>query len=196
MKEKIHPLDVVIPDQFFDHTKRRISTFFGNGVVGHIAFARPVCGNLARILDGCSREIGAPTHTGGTYICIEGPQFSTKGESTIYRQWGVDVIGMTNLPEAKLAREAEICYATMALVSDYDCWHESEEEVTIDAVIANLMKNLEVARRILRGVVRALPIERTCECATALANGIITGKDHIPENVLRDLQPIIGKYVK
>jgi len=196
MKEKIHPLDVVIPDQFFDHTKRRISTFFGNGVVGHIAFARPVCGNLARILDGCSREIGAPTHTGGTYICIEGPQFSTKGESAIYRQWGVDVIGMTNLPEAKLAREAEICYATMALVSDYDCWHESEEEVSIDAVIANLMKNLEVARRILRGVVRALPIDRTCECSTALANGIITGKDHIPEKVLRDLEPIIGKYVK
>jgi 5'-methylthioadenosine phosphorylase len=133
---------------------------------------------------------------GGTYICIEGPQFSTKAESAIYRKWGVDVIGMTNLPEAKLAREAEICYATMALVSDFDCWHETEEIVTIEAVIANLMKNANNARGVLRTVVKGLPLPRNCECATALANGVITAKEHIPQGTLEDLKPIIGKYVK
>jgi 5'-methylthioadenosine phosphorylase len=134
MKEHIAPLDIVIPDQMFDQTKRRISTFFGSGVVGHIGFAHPLCPNLAGLLESSCKQADVKTHRGGTYICIEGPQFSTKAESRIYRQWGVDVIGMTNLPEAKLAREAEICYATMALVTDYDCWHETEEIVTIESV--------------------------------------------------------------
>lgn len=196
MKEELKPLDIVIPDQFYDNTKRRVSTFFGNGIVGHVGFANPICSALAPILERCSRESGVTTHRGGTYICMEGPQFSTKAESRIYRQWGVDIIGMTNLPEAKLAREAEICYATLALVTDYDCWHESEEIVTIEAVIANLMKNVEHARHILRNIVKSLPIERKCECATALANGVITDKAHVSEQLLKDLEPIIGKYVK
>lgn len=196
MKEDIRPLDIVIPDQFFDHTKRRISTFFGNGIVGHVGFANPVCSNLAPVLIQCSAEAGVKTHKGGTYICIEGPQFSTKAESRIYRQWGVDVIGMTNMPEAKLAREAEICYATMALVTDFDCWHESEEIVSIEAVIAVLMKNVKNARRIIRDVIGKLPIPRNCECATAIATGIITDKKYIPEKTLKDLDIIIGKYVK
>jgi 5'-methylthioadenosine phosphorylase len=196
MKEHIKPLDVVIPDQFYDHTRRRIGTFFGSGVVGHVGFAHPVCPNLASLLEGCCRQVGITTHRNGTYICIEGPQFSTKAESAIYRQWGVDVIGMTNLPEAKLAREAEICYSTMALVSDYDCWHETEEIVTIDAVIANLMKNLTKAREILRCAVQGFPISRDCECPTALANGVITQKEYIPEQTYEDLKLLIGKYVK
>lgn len=196
MKEHIKPLDFVIPDQFYDHTKRRISTFFGNGVVGHIGFANPICPSLAGILETSCREAGVTTHKGGTYICMEGPQFSSKAESQIYRKWGVDIIGMTNMPEAKLAREAEICYSTMALVTDYDCWHESEEIVTIDAVIAVLMKNVDNARGILRKIMTRLPISRTCECATALANGIITAREHIPPKTLDDLQLIIGKYVK
>lgn len=196
MKVELKPLDIVIPDQFYDNTKRRISTFFGNGIVGHVGFANPVCANLAPILEKSSRQSGVTTHRGGTYICIEGPQFSTKAESRIYRQWGVDVIGMTNMPEAKLAREAEICYATMALVTDYDCWHETEEIVTIEAVIANLMKNVSNARHILRNIVKQLPVERNCECATALANGVITDRSHVPAQALKDLEPIIGKYVK
>ena len=196
MKEEIRPLDIVIPDQFFDQTKRRVSTFFGNGIVGHVGFANPVCANLAPVLERCSRESGIKTHKGGTYICIEGPQFSTKAESRIYRQWGVDVIGMTNIPEAKLAREAEICYATMALVTDYDCWHETEEIVNIESVIAYLMKNVNHARQILKKIVSSLPISRDCECATALANGVITGKEHIPEGILEDLDILIGKHLK
>jgi len=196
MREHIKPLDIVIPDQFYDHTKRRISTFFGNGIVGHIGFAHPVCFHLASVLDRCSRQAGVTTHKGGTYICIEGPQFSSKAESAIYRQWGVDVIGMTNLPEAKLARESEICYATMALVSDYDCWHETEEIVTIEAVIANLMKNQKNARQILRSVVQQMPLPRDCECATALANGVITQREYIPDGTYNDLKLLIGKYVK
>lgn len=196
MKENIRPLDFVIPDQFFDQTRKRISTFFGNGVVGHVGFANPVCSHLAPLLVNCCRETGVTTHQGGTYICIDGPQFSTKAESRIYRQWGVDVIGMTNLPEAKLAREAEICYATMACVTDFDCWHESEEIVTIEAVIATLMKNVKHAREVLRNAVRQLPLPRDCECASALANGIITSKEHIPAGTLRDLDLIIGKYAK
>jgi 5'-methylthioadenosine phosphorylase len=196
MKEHIQPLDIVVPDQFYDHTKRRISTFFGSGVVGHIGFANPICPNLAGWLERCCKQSNITTHKNGTYICMEGPQFSTKAESQIYRKWGVDIIGMTNLPEAKLAREAEICYATMALVTDYDCWHETEEIVTIDAVIANLMKNVKNAREILRTIVKGLPISRDCECATALANGVITQKEYIPEKTLNDLKLIIGKYLK
>ncbi len=193
MKEHIAPLDIVIPDQFFDQTKRRISTFFGSGVVGHIGFAHPLCPNLAGLLERSCRQSGITTHMGGTYICIEGPQFSTKAESRIYRQWGVDVIGMTNLPEAKLAREAEICYATMALVTDYDCWHETEEIVTIESVIAYLMKNVKNARDILRNAVQGLPLPRNCECATALATGVITQREFIPDKTYEDLEIIDWK---
>ena len=196
MKEHIKPLDFVVPDQFYDNTKHRIGTFFGNGIVGHVGFANPVCPHLASLIEKSCRANGVTTHTGGTYICIEGPQFSTKGESRIYRQWGVDIIGMTNMPEAKLAREAEICYATMALVTDFDCWHESEEVVTIDAVIATLMKNVNNARTILRTIVQGFPISRECECSTALASGVITEKVHVSEKTLKDLDLIVGKYVK
>jgi 5'-methylthioadenosine phosphorylase len=196
MKEHIAPLHIVIPDQFFDQTKRRISTFFGQGVVGHVAFANPVCPNLAGLLERSCRKSGITTHMGGTYICIEGPQFSTKSESRIYRQWGVDVIGMTNIPEAKLAREAEICYASMALVTDYDCWHETEEIVTIESVIAYLMKNVNNARTILRSAVQGLPLPRNCECATAIATGVITQREFIPDKTYEDLKLLIGKYVK
>lgn len=196
MKEELRPGDIVIPDQFFDNTKRRVGTFFGNGIVGHVGFANPVCANLAPILESASREREVRTHNGGTYICIEGPLFSTKAESRIYRQWGVDIIGMTNMPEAKLAREAEICYATMALVTDYDCWHESEEIVTIEAIIACLMKNVENARHILRAAVQKLPYLRDCECASALANGVITHREAVPEGTLDDLRLLIGRYIK
>ncbi len=196
MKEHIKPLDFVIPDQFYDNTKRRISTFFGDGIVGHVGMANPVCPELADLFEKSCREDGVTTHKNGTYICIEGPQFSTKGESKIYRQWGVDIIGMTNMPEAKLAREAEICYATMALVTDFDCWHESEEIVTIEAVIAVLMKNVNNARGILRKIVQGLPLQRKCECGTALANGVITNKEHIPAKTLQNLELIVGKYLK
>ena len=196
MRKHIKPLDIVIPDQFFDNTKRRISTFFGNGAVGHVGFAHPVCPNLAVVLERSSRETGVTTHKNGTYICIEGPQFSTKAESNIFRGWGVDIIGMTNLPEAKLAREAEICYSTLALVTDYDCWHETADIVTIEEVISNLMKNLKNAKQILRKAVHALPIDRNCECAKALANGVITQREFIPEKTFQDLELLIGKYVK
>jgi 5'-methylthioadenosine phosphorylase len=196
MKEHIKPLDFVIPDQFYDNTKRRISTFFGDGIVGHVGMANPVCSELAYLFEKSCREGGVTTHKGGTYICIEGPQFSTKGESKIYRQWGVDIIGMTNMPEAKLAREAEICYATMALVTDFDCWHETEEIVTIEAVIATLMENVNNARGILRKIVQGLPLQRKCECATALGNGVITHKEHIPAKTLKNLELIVGKYLK
>jgi 5'-methylthioadenosine phosphorylase len=196
MKEHIAPLDIVIPDQMFDQTKRRVSTFFGSGVVGHIGFAHPLCPTLAGLLEQSCKQTDVKTHMGGTYICIEGPQFSTKAESRIYRQWGVDVIGMTNLPEAKLAREAEICYATMALVTDYDCWHETEEIVTIESVIAYLMKNVSNARNILRTAVKGLPLPRNCECGTALATGVITKREFIPEKTYKDLELLIGKYVK
>ncbi len=152
MKEEIRPLDLVIPDQFYDHTKRRVSTFFGDGIVGHVGMAEPVCPALGDLLESGSREAGARVHRGGTYICIEGPQFSTKGESQIYRRWGVSVIGMTNMPEAKLAREAELCYATLALATDYDVWHESHAAVTVEAVVANLLKNVATAKVVLKRV--------------------------------------------
>jgi 5'-methylthioadenosine phosphorylase len=196
MKEHIKPLDFVIPDQFYDNTKRRIGTFFGDGIVGHVGMANPVCPELADLFEKSCKAGGVTTHKNGTYICIEGPQFSTKGESKVYRQWGVDIIGMTNMPEAKLAREAEICYATMALVTDFDCWHETEEIVSIEAVIATLMKNVNNARGILRTIVHGLPLQRKCECATALANGVITHKEHIPPTALKNLELIVGKYLK
>ncbi len=196
MKETIVPGHIVIPDQFFDRTQgKRASTFFGDGVVGHVQFADPLCGHLAGILARGAAAVGATVHQGGTYICIEGPNFSTRAESRIFRSWGVDVIGMTNLPEARLAREAEICYATIALATDYDCWHEEHEDVSVEAVIAILQQNVSTARSIIKEVARAAAAERPCNCSDALKYAIMTPKDLIPETTRERLSLIMGKYL-
>ena len=194
MKEEIRPLDLVVPDQFFDWTKRRVGSFFGDGIVAHVAMAGPVCAHLAGLLEKAARATGATVHRGGTYICIEGPQFSTKAESRIYRSWGVDVIGMTNMPEAKLAREAELCYATLALVTDYDVWHESHDAVTVEAVIANLLKNVAIAKEVLRGLIPTIAGPRTCECPTLLRSAVITSAAAFPLATRRRLDLLLGKY--
>ena len=196
MQNEIAPGHIVIPDQFFDQTKgRRPSTFFGEGVAGHVQFADPVCSDLAALLAAAGREVGATVHQGGTYICIEGPNFSTRAESRIYRSWGVDVIGMTNIPEARLAREAEICYATVALATDYDCWHDSHEDVSVEAVLAIIRQNVATARSIIRRAVQELGEPPRCACTTALQYAIMTEPDLIPEQTRRDLAPILGKYL-
>jgi 5'-methylthioadenosine phosphorylase len=196
LQERYEPLHLVIPDQFFDRTKGRVSTFFGRGIAAHVGFAHPFCPHLSAIAFDAARSARATVHEGGTYVCMEGPQFSTLAESKLYRSWGMDIIGMTNLQEAKLAREAEICYSTIALVTDYDCWHEGHDEVTVEMVIANLAQNARTAQRVIAEAVGRLPFERTCECARALATAIITRPDAIPEQVKKDLAPIIGRYVK
>ena len=197
MREDLPPLHIVIPDQFFDRTKGRASTFFGGGIVAHVSFADPTCPVLGDRLFAAGRAVGARVHRGGTYICIEGPQFSTRAESRIYRNWGVDVIGMTNLQEAKLCREAEICYATMALVTDYDVWHQTEEDVSVEAVVAILKQNAETAKAIIRATVSSFPTKREgCHCPTALRDAIITAPTAIPPDVRERLRPIIGKYLK
>ena len=195
MREDVRPLDILIPDQFFDRTHGRIGTFFGGGLAAHVSMADPTCPALGEVLHRAGTQTGARVHRGGTYLCIEGPQFSTRAESRIYRGWGVDVIGMTNLQEAKLAREAEICYATMALVTDYDVWHETEADVSVDSVVAVLRQNVRTARAILREAVRMIPAARACGCGHALRDAIITAKDRIPAEVKRDLAPIVGKYL-
>jgi 5'-methylthioadenosine phosphorylase len=194
MKEEIRPLDLVVPDQFFDWTRRRVSSFFGEGIVAHVGMAEPVCGQLAGLVEKAARATGATVHRGGTYICIEGPQFSTKAESRIYRGWGVDVIGMTNMPEAKLAREAELCYATLALATDYDVWHASHDAVTVEAVIANLLKNVATAKEVLRGLIPTIDGPRTCECPTLLQSAVITSPAAFPLATRRRLDLLIGKY--
>ncbi len=194
MKEEIHPLDIVIPDQFFDHTKRRVSSFFGDGIVGHVGMADPVCGDLAGLLETAARESGARVHRGGTYICIEGPQFSTRGESNIYRQWGVSVIGMTNMPEAKLAREAELCYATLALATDYDVWHDEHDAVSVEAVVANLMKNVATARVVLGRVLPRLQGACTRGCPSALASAVITNSAAFPSGTRKRLGLLLDRY--
>lgn len=196
LKENIHPLDVVVPDQFFDRTRQRVSTFFGEGLVAHIAFADPVCPNLSELIYQTAVEQGATVHKGGTYLCMEGPAFSTRAESNVYRQWGLDIIGMTNLQEAKLAREAEICYATMAMVTDYDCWHEEEEDVTVEAIIQNLMKNAALAKKVIQALVPKIKGERNCLCANALQYALITDRSIIPEVTKQKLDLIVGKYLK
>jgi 5'-methylthioadenosine phosphorylase len=196
MKEKIHPGNIVLPDQFYDHTKRRVSTFFGDGVVAHVAFADPVCSELKGVLGKAGRENQAVVHEGGTYFCIDGPQFSTRGESLIYRQWNVDVIGMTNMPEAKLAREAEICYATIALATDYDCWYEGMEAVTVEAVIEILKKNVVLAQRMIRSALPRIPRSRTCPCATALQNAVITPYSRIPSKTRGKLKLLLDSYLR
>jgi 5'-methylthioadenosine phosphorylase len=196
MKEGIRPGDIVIPEQFYDHTKHRRSTFFGNGVVAHVGMADPVCGALSEVLIRSGGKVGATVHRGGTYICMEGPQFSTRAESMTYRQWNVDVIGMTNATEAKLAREAEICYSTIALATDYDCWHHAEESVTVEAVLEVMRHNIETSRAMIKQTVQLLPEGRTCGCGEALRNTIMTPAKLIPAKTKKDLAPIIGKYLK
>jgi 5'-methylthioadenosine phosphorylase len=196
LKEEYRPLDIVVPDQFFDRTKGRISTFFGHGIVAHIAFAHPVCGDLSKIAAESAQSVGATVHRGGTYVNMEGPQFSTLSESRLYRSWGMDIIGMTNLQEAKLAREAEICYATLALVTDYDCWHPDHDSVTIDLIIANLTQNAATAQKTIAEAVSRLGGHRTCSCKDALATAIVTRAEHVPAETKKNLEPIIGKYVK
>jgi 5'-methylthioadenosine phosphorylase len=196
LKEGYRPLDIVVPDQFFDRTKGRISTFFGRGLVAHVAFAHPLCGVLSTIAADSAEHVGATVHRGGTYVNMEGPQFSTLAESKLYRAWGLDVIGMTNLQEAKLAREAEICYATLALVTDYDCWHPDHDSVTVDLIIANLLKNASMAQKTIAEAVSRIQPPRTCACKDALATAIITRPENIPAETKKDLAPIIGKYMK
>ena len=195
LQERYRPLDLVVPDQLLDRTRGRVSTFFGGGVAAHVAFAQPFCKALGDVVVEAAGAAGATVHRGGTYVCIEGPQFSTLAESRLYRAWGMDVIGMTNLQEAKLAREAEICYTTLALVTDYDCWHQGHDDVTVEMVVATLQQNAVTAQRVVRGAVAKLPVARGCECATALGSAIITRPELIPASVRRDLAPILGKYV-
>lgn len=197
MKEEIEPLHMVLPDQFIDRTRKRTDTFFGNGIAAHVPFSQPICPRLSATLHTAIQELGFPVHRGGTYLCIEGPQFSTKAESTLYRSWDVDVIGMTNLQEAKLAREAEICYATIALATDYDCWREEEDHLSIEMIIDNLTRNTEKVKKVIR---RSLPhittLQRDCPCGNALNNAIITQEDMIPARLKKDLDIIIGKHLK
>ena len=194
LKEEHRPLDFVIPDQFFDRTKGRISTFFGEGLVAHISFADPICPQLAGVAAAACRTAGVNVKEGGTYLCMEGPAFSTKAESNIYRSWGMDVIGMTNLQEAKLAREAEICYVTIAMVTDYDCWHPAHDAVTVNEIIATLVKNAENACQVVAAAVAAMPAERTCKCGSALSHAIITDRKLVPESTRQKLGPIVDKY--
>jgi len=194
LKEEHRPLDFVLPDQFFDRTRGRVSTFFGDGLVAHISFADPICPQLSDVLHKSARTVGVNTKKGGTYLCMEGPAFSTKAESSVYRSWGMDVIGMTNLQEAKLAREAEICYVTVAMVTDYDCWHPAHDAVTVTDIIANLNQNAENACKVVAAAVAAMPAERTCKCGAALAHAIITDRKLVPGATRKKLDLIIGKY--
>jgi len=196
LKQEYRPLDIVIPDQFIDRTRGRVSTFFGRGLVAHVGFAHPFCRILSDVAVRSGTAAGATMHNGGTYVCMEGPQFSTLAESRLYRSWGADVIGMTNLQEAKLAREAEICYTTLALVTDYDCWHPDHDSVSVDMIVANLTQNGQTAQKIIANAVDQLPFARTCECASALKYALITRPDVIPHETARDLAPIVGKYLQ
>jgi len=196
MKEEIVPGHIVIPDQFFDRTQgKRASTFFGDGVVAHVQFADPVCRDLSAVLADAARKVGATVHQGGTYICIEGPNFSTRAESNVYRSWGVDVIGMTNIPEARLAREAEICYATVALATDYDCWHESHDDVSIEAILAIIRQNVATARSIIKAAVGQLQQPPVCACGEALKYAVITDPARIPPRTAQKLDLLIGRHL-
>jgi len=195
LKEEHKPLEFVIPDQFFDRTRGRASTFFGEGLVAHISFADPVCPQLSGVVqEACERAV-VTVKRGGTYLCMEGPAFSTKAESNVYRSWGMDVIGMTNLQEAKLAREAEICYVTVAMVTDYDCWHEEHDAVTVTDILANLTKNAENACKVVANAVAAMPERRECKCGSALRHALITDPKAIPEATRKKLELLVGKYL-
>ncbi len=195
LRDDIPPLDFLIPDQFFDRTRGRIATFFGGGVVAHVSFDKPTCTHLSAHLAKACDAMGVRAHRSGTYVCMEGPQFSTLAESHTYRQLRFDVIGMTNLTEAKLAREAEICYATIAMVTDYDCWHPQHDAVTLSEILANLNRNTENGQRVIREAVRGLPEDRACKCGSALAHAIVTDRKMIPAAAKQRLAPIIGKYI-
>src|SRR5258707_6215498 len=198
LRAELKPMDIVLPDQFFDRTRQRQSTFFGDGIAAHVGFGDPVCRDLVDALEQAARADlrGIDVHRGGAYICMEGPAFSTKAESELYRAWGMSVIGMTNLQEAKLAREAEICYATVALVTDYDCWHPDHDSVTVEMIIQNLTQNAKTAQSAIAEAVGRISGARTCGCKDALATAIITRPEHVPEQTKRELAPIIGKYIK
>jgi len=196
LREDMRPLDVVLPSQFFDRTKDRPSTFFGGGLVAHISFGDPVCAGIVDVLAHTCKSLGLSYHHGGTYVCMEGPAFSTKAESSTYRAWGMDVIGMTNLQEAKLAREAEICYATMAMVTDYDCWHPEHDAVTVNQIIEYLNRNSEHAQSVIRQAVREMPRERACKCGSALSHALITDRKKIPAATRKRLALLVGKYLK
>jgi 5'-methylthioadenosine phosphorylase len=195
LNEKYPPLDFLIPDQFFDRTRGRISTFFGGGIVAHVGFDKPTCPRLSARMAAACDSIEVKAHRGGTYVCMEGPQFSTLAESQSYRKQGFDVIGMTNLTEAKLAREAELCYATFAMITDFDCWHPHHDSVTLDEIIANMGKNSKNAQKAIREAVRDLGEERACPCGSALAHAILTDRKVIPAAAKRRLAPIVGKYL-
>ncbi len=195
MKEEIKPGHLFIPDQFIDNTKKRVSTFFGDGIVAHVSMADPVCSVLAGCLSKASYDCGAVVHNGGIYICMEGPQFSTRAESELYRNWGVDVIGMTNMPEAKLAREAEICYSTLALTTDYDCWHSDHDDVTVEDVIETLNKNVEMAKKVIKKVISIIPGSRSCVCHDALKYSLITQKESISDEVKKKLNILVERYI-
>jgi len=194
LREDIEPLHLVVPHQLIDRTRGRPSTFFGKGLVAHIAFADPFCPAARSALVASSREAGATAHDGGTYVVVEGPAFSTRAESNLYRTWGADVIGMTALPEAKLAREAEMCYAILACSTDYDCWHEDEADVTADLIVENLRRNVAVSREVLRLFLRRLPVDRDCGCRGALANALVTPFELVPQETLDKLEPLVAKY--
>jgi 5'-methylthioadenosine phosphorylase len=196
LKEEHRPLEFLIPDQFVDRTRHRVDTFFGEGVVAHIAFADPVCPQLSEVVGKACQKAKVVGKSGGTYICMEGPQFSTKAESNLYRSWGMDVIGMTNLQEAKLAREAEICYVTVAMVTDYDCWHPHHDSVTVDQIVSVLLKNAENACNVVREAVAAMPKDRSCKCGSALAHAILTDRKMIPSKTRERLKLILGKYLE
>jgi 5'-methylthioadenosine phosphorylase len=195
LKEMHKPLDFVLPDQFFDRTRGRVSTFFGEGLVAHISFSHPICPQLSDVVFAACHESGVEAVKGGTYLCMEGPAFSTLAESNVYRGWGMDVIGMTNLQEAKLAREAEICYVTVAMVTDYDCWHPDHDAVTVNDIIANLTKNAENAAKVVLASVAAMPAARECKCGSALSHAILTDRTKIPEATKKKLELIVGKYL-
>ena len=196
LREELRPLDIVFPDQFIDRTFCRASTFFGNGIVAHVGFAHPFCEPLRLMTASAAEKVGATVHRGGTYVCMEGPQFSTLAESNLYRSWGAHIIGMTNLQEAKLAREAEICYTTMALVTDYDCWHPDHDAVTVEMIIGNLTQNAKTAQHVIAEAVGGYAGRQHCHCGSALSTAIITRREAIPDATRRDLAPLIGKYMQ
>src|SRR4051794_41146117 len=194
LKEEHKPLDFVIPDQFFDRTRHRVDTFFGGGLVAHIAFADPVCGELSSVVAFACQKVGVVGKRGGTYLCMEGPQFSTKAESNVYRGLGMDIIGMTNLQEAKLAREAELCYVTVAMVTDYDCWHPHHENVTVSEILGNLTQNAENAARVVKSAVALMAETRSCACGSSLKHALITNPAAVPEHTRQKLELLVGKY--
>jgi 5'-methylthioadenosine phosphorylase len=196
LQDDYRPMDMALPAQFFDRTRQRASTFFGDGLVAHISFDTPVCSTVVEALAGACNEVGVRCHRGGTYVCMEGPAFSTKAESNVYRSWGMDLIGMTSLPEAKLAREAEICYATLAMVTDYDCWHPQHDAVTVNVVLEYLTRNVENSQKILLKAIRAMPRQRNCNCASALAHAILTDRRRISPKARKRLSLLIEKYLK